>query len=238
MAIAMFPLMLASVAFFAHVQASPNRATAAQPVFEIRLAKSLVWENGYLKVSFNLVNRSAKTLFLPSRGVYIESSARLLSSAPEKNAREEWISVFGASDIVRPLQVKPLAPGGMAHYDYSAASTQAVVDLGRELWREVPVRGSLRIEARYYLADPTLLPNRTPEHGDSSVERWLTRRQPSSRVAINRQVTHYAQHIGQIVFLAKHLTVTAGRKWESLSVPRGQSKQFAAEVAAGKRKER
>jgi hypothetical protein len=56
--------------------------------------------------------------------------------------------------------------------------------------------------------------------------------------AINRQLTHYAQHIGQIVFLAKHLTVAARRKWESLSVPRGQSKQFAAEVAAKKRRER
>lgn len=179
----MLPLILASVAFFAHVQASPDRATAAQPVFEIRLAKPLDWENGYLRVSLDLVNRSAKTLFLPSWGVYIESSACSLSSAPEKNGREEWISVFGASDIVKPLQVKPLAPGGMAHYDYSAASTLAVVDLGRELWREIPVRGSLRIEAQYYLADPTLLPNGTQEHGNSSVERWLTRRQPPPRVA-------------------------------------------------------
>ena len=56
--------------------------------------------------------------------------------------------------------------------------------------------------------------------------------------AINRQVAHYAHHVGQIVLLAKHFTTKAGKKWETLSVPRGQSTQFTAEVAAGKRAER
>jgi hypothetical protein len=41
--------------------------------------------------------------------------------------------------------------------------------------------------------------------------------------AINRQLTHYATHVGQIVFLAKHLKSSA---WQTLSVPRGQSEQF------------
>ena len=41
--------------------------------------------------------------------------------------------------------------------------------------------------------------------------------------AINRQVAHYAQHIGQIVLLAKHF---AGPKWKSLSIPRGKSRDF------------
>jgi hypothetical protein len=41
--------------------------------------------------------------------------------------------------------------------------------------------------------------------------------------AINRQLTHYAAHVGQIVLLAKHY---AGPKWQSLSIPRGQSHTF------------
>jgi uncharacterized damage-inducible protein DinB len=56
--------------------------------------------------------------------------------------------------------------------------------------------------------------------------------------AINRQIAHYSHHIGQILFLAKHLTVKATGKWDSLSVPRGQSKQFAADVAAGRKSQR
>ena len=35
--------------------------------------------------------------------------------------------------------------------------------------------------------------------------------------AINRQLTHYGYHIGQIVFIAKHLE---GDKWKSLSIPK------------------
>jgi hypothetical protein len=41
--------------------------------------------------------------------------------------------------------------------------------------------------------------------------------------AINRQVAHYAYHVGQIVFLAKHLR---SKEWKSLSIPRGQSEEF------------
>ncbi len=51
--------------------------------------------------------------------------------------------------------------------------------------------------------------------------------------AINRQVAHYSNHVGQILFLAKHLTFTQTGKWESLSVPRGKSAEINAKVAAG-----
>jgi hypothetical protein len=56
--------------------------------------------------------------------------------------------------------------------------------------------------------------------------------------AINRQIAHYSHHIGQIVFVAKHLTAKATGKWDSLSVPRGKSKEFTAEVAAGRKSQR
>lgn len=41
--------------------------------------------------------------------------------------------------------------------------------------------------------------------------------------ATNRQIAHYAQHIGQIVFLAKHLR---SKEWKTLSIPRGKSEEF------------
>jgi hypothetical protein len=41
--------------------------------------------------------------------------------------------------------------------------------------------------------------------------------------AINRQIAHYAQHIGQIVFLAKHLRSS---EWKTLSIARGKSEEF------------
>ena len=41
--------------------------------------------------------------------------------------------------------------------------------------------------------------------------------------AINRQIAHYAQHIGQIVFLVKHLR---SAEWKTLSIPRGKSEEY------------
>jgi len=41
--------------------------------------------------------------------------------------------------------------------------------------------------------------------------------------AINRQIAHYAQHIGQMVFLAKHLRSS---DWKTLSIPRGRSEDY------------
>ena len=43
--------------------------------------------------------------------------------------------------------------------------------------------------------------------------------------AINRQLMHYAYHIGQIVFLAKHYR---SADWTSLSIPRNRSAEFNA----------
>lgn len=41
--------------------------------------------------------------------------------------------------------------------------------------------------------------------------------------AINRSLAHTAQHVGQIILLAKHLR---GAAWKTLSIPRGASAQF------------
>ncbi len=50
--------------------------------------------------------------------------------------------------------------------------------------------------------------------------RW---RQYSLIEAINRQLVHYAQHVGQMIFIAKHFRLG---DWQSLSIPRGQSEAF------------
>src|SRR2546425_9451519 len=45
--------------------------------------------------------------------------------------------------------------------------------------------------------------------------------------AINRQLAHYAYHVGQIVYLAKHFK---SADWQSLSVPRNRSAEFNAHL--------
>lgn len=45
--------------------------------------------------------------------------------------------------------------------------------------------------------------------------------------ALDRQLSHHAYHVGQIVLLAKHF---AGSAWKTLSIPRGGSNAFNAEM--------
>jgi hypothetical protein len=66
------------------------------------------------------------------------------------------------------------------------------------------------------------------------VMRTVTIRGESHTVlqAINRQIAHYAQHTGQIVFLAKHLRSS---EWKTLSIPRGRSEEFKAHKSMGEK---
>jgi len=45
--------------------------------------------------------------------------------------------------------------------------------------------------------------------------------------ALSRQLAHHAQHVGQVVLLAKH---HAGPRWQTLSIPRGRSAEFTREL--------
>lgn len=52
--------------------------------------------------------------------------------------------------------------------------------------------------------------------------------------AINRQMAHYAYHVGQITFIGK---MRKGQDWQSLSIPKGQSEAYnASKFAQAKRK--
>jgi uncharacterized damage-inducible protein DinB len=66
----------------------------------------------------------------------------------------------------------------------------------------------------------------------ADLERTVTiRGEPHTVVkAMNRQLTHYAYHIGQIVLLAKHFK---SENWKSLSIPRGQSEAFNKSMREG-----
>ncbi len=52
--------------------------------------------------------------------------------------------------------------------------------------------------------------------------------------AVNRQLTHYAYHVGQIVYLARHF---AGKNWKSLSIPKGESDSYDVSKNGEVRKE-
>lgn len=72
---------------------------------------------------------------------------------------------------------------------------------------------------------------------DDDLSRTVTIRGEAHSVmqAINRQLAHYSNHVGQIVLLAKHF---AGSRWGSLTVPKNRSAEFNRSVAAGETSQR
>jgi hypothetical protein len=61
---------------------------------------------------------------------------------------------------------------------------------------------------------------------DDLLKTVTIRGQPHSVMqAINRQIAHYAYHVGQILFLAKHWK---GAAWQSQSIPKGKSQSLDA----------
>jgi len=65
---------------------------------------------------------------------------------------------------------------------------------------------------------------------DEDLARTVTIRGQAMTVheALVRNVAHIAMHIGQIILLAR---VSAGTDWNTLSIPRGQSRQFNEQMA-------
>lgn len=52
--------------------------------------------------------------------------------------------------------------------------------------------------------------------------------------AINRQLAHYAYHVGQLVYVARMIQ---GEKWESLSIPKNQSEVYNKDKFSKPRRE-
>ena len=62
---------------------------------------------------------------------------------------------------------------------------------------------------------------------DLSRETFIRGERHSVIQAINRQIAHYAYHVGQIVYLAKHFKSS---DWQSLSVPKNKPAEFNARL--------
>ena len=61
---------------------------------------------------------------------------------------------------------------------------------------------------------------------DLQKEIYIRNQGHSVTEAINRQLAHYPNHIGQIVFIGK---MACGNNWTSLSIPKGSSNLYNAE---------
>jgi hypothetical protein len=122
------------------------------------------------------------------------------------NMRSRWTD-FLTSDGEKPDRNRD------SEFEPSEVTRERLLSLWELGWK-------LAFEALNSLTDADL--NRTI---------YIRREAHSVMQAINRNLTHTAYHVGQIVYLGKHF---AGPKWNTLTVPRGKSAEFTAKLTSGK----
>lgn len=66
----------------------------------------------------------------------------------------------------------------------------------------------------------------TVNHHNFETRIYIRNQEHSLLDAINRQLAHYAYHIGQIVYIAKMIKEN---RWHSLTIPKGKSNEFNQE---------
>ncbi len=108
--------------------------------------------------------------------------------------------------------------------------TNFLTEDGEKDWR----KRDTEFEAEYYNQEQlmqlwddgwqvlfTTMKSLTPNDLDKTI---YIRTKPLTVIdAIHRQLTHYASHVGQIIFLGKHIK---GAEWQTLSIKKGGSKEF------------
>ncbi len=149
-------LAAASVLFFSFPPGPKSNATqelAQQPQpLEIQVLRPVQWVNGCLSVTVDRLNRSAAALYLPERGLYIASSAKVVRmNESEMTGEETWLPLYGPADMVS-WDATPLAPGATQREEHCLLPSVAVVSMKRQTDRRVPVRGRLKILAYYFLS--------------------------------------------------------------------------------------
>lgn len=171
---------------------------------------------------------------------YLENAAevfrgqkKLADRAAAQVTDEEFFRAIDAESNSIALIMKHVA--GNMHSRWTDFLTTDGEKADRRRDSEFVVEGEDRaaVLARWESGWRTLFDTLASLRGEDLLRPVTIRGEPHTVVAaVNRQLSHYGQHAGQIVFLAKHLRSSA---WETLSIPRGESETFNEKMEKGRR---
>jgi len=150
---------------------------------------------------------------------------RMGEGAMDQLSDEQYFVTLDPESNSIAVLVKHLAGNMKSRFTNFLTSDGEKPDRNRDQEFEI-TQNTTRVEVRNWWEEGwervfSALANLTPD----DVLRTVTIREEPHTVlqALNRQLAHYAAHIGQIVFVAKHLR---SREWKTLSIPRGKSQEF------------
>src|SRR5580700_5459942 len=163
-------------------------------------------------------------------------SKRLGEGAMAQVTDEQLFLTLDAESNSIAIIVKHLAGNMRSRWTDFLTSDGEKPDRDRDSEFEAPPKTRAELlalwESGWQLAFDALAPL---TDADLSRTAYIRTEAHSVMQTIHRQVAHYAYHVGQIVYLAKHF---AGPDWNALTIPRRKSADFNAKVAAGKASQR
>lgn len=108
------------------------------------------WVNGCLDLAVERVNISTQTIYVPQwAGVAFLLATKLVHSDSSRKDEESWLPFYGVSDIVY-RDAQQIAAGSKATDHFCLPETAAVANQQEKTWRQVAVRGHVRIVASYF----------------------------------------------------------------------------------------
>ncbi|WP_400190220.1 DUF1572 family protein [Hymenobacter sp. B81] len=163
-----------------------------------------------------------------------QSSYHLADKALQQLSPEEWLHVPAPGANSAAVIVQHLVGNLRSRFTDFWTTDGEKPDRQRDQEFEPPASVAVvpALQQQWQVAWPILW--QVFDELEQHPERWLytvtIRQEPHTVLdALTRQVTHYAYHAGQLVLLAKHLR---GEQWQTLSIARGQSRQFNAAMQA------
>jgi len=140
--------------------AQATQSNPASPL-EVRITKPVQWVKDCLSVSLDRINRSDATLYLPVSGIYMDSSIIYSANRSGDGKEQSWINLYGVFDIVS-FDATALSPGATRHEEICyIRPTVLVTNRKEKTIRRIPIRGTLRIDAYFFLTKEDWLRNKT-----------------------------------------------------------------------------
>lgn len=161
---------------------------------------------------------------------------RLAERAIEQVPDEDLVAVPDAESNSIAVIVKHLAGNMRSRFSDFLTSDGEKPDRKRDTEFEAPPKTRADLMAMWEAGWQHVFSALTPlTEAQLSQKVYIRSEAHSVTQAINRQLAHYAYHVGQIVYVAKHF---AGANWKSLTIPKGKSEEFTSRVASGKASQR
>lgn len=125
---------------------------------EIRVTEAPNWQDGCLKVAYNIVNQTANTLWLPINGSRVNAAVWVAAPKHGEPGKDDWVTITPFFDN-NPWNAAPFPPERTDHVEPCFPRTFHVSKRSGGRGRNLPIRAQIQIVIEYFLTEQELRRN-------------------------------------------------------------------------------